>query len=143
MLRRIFESIFAGNATLFYFNYGLSHIVMFHKYLLSFQFLLSTPPFMKYLALYDVRRSFPDLRSIEERLESLVSFPTSLLKSACRLPFKGCSGVVLSSSISISQYKILANPKTYLISLLILYPRRLSAVLSIAPLPTASSFRNI
>jgi len=42
----------------------LIHLVIYHRYLRSFQLLLSTPLFVKYLALEHFLRSFPERRSL-------------------------------------------------------------------------------
>ena len=61
------------------FKKALIYSVMYHKNLLSRQLLLSIPPFKKYLVSHDLRRSFPERRSIAGRFKGELFFDSNFL----------------------------------------------------------------
>jgi hypothetical protein len=94
----------------------LVYSVIYHKNLLSRQLLLSIPPFKKYLVSHDLRRSFPERRSIAGCFKGEWFFDSNFLcgRRATVFVFERCMFNKLSRLIGLVLCKNLNDWGTWL-----------------------------
>jgi hypothetical protein len=95
---------------------ALAYSVIYHKNLLSLQLLLSIPPFKKYLASHDLRRSFPERRSVAGCFKGELFFDSNFLcgRRATVFVFGWCMFNKLSPRAGLVLYENLNGWGTWL-----------------------------